>query len=95
MSMRKIILEEHIIASASEMRELELQGDIELYEPKNPRHKFFHDINTAPYRAYRGKWGYEHIKWDGEGNGYVRVTDSRAVEIKHYISDCLFGNHNE
>jgi hypothetical protein len=93
--MRKITLEEHIIASASEMRELEIQGDIELYEPKNPRHKFFHNIKTAPYRAYRGKWGSEHLKWDGEGAAIVRATATRAREIQHYISDCLFGDHNE
>jgi hypothetical protein len=93
--MRKITLQEHIVASASEMRELELQGDITLYEPKNERHKFFHNIKSAPYRTYQGRWGTEHIKWDGEGAAIVRATDSRAREIKHYISDCLFGNHNE
>jgi hypothetical protein len=93
--MRKITLDEHIIASASEMRELESTGVIEVYEPKNSRHKFFHNIKTAPYRTYKGSWGTEHIKWDGEGAATVRVTQTRAREIKHWFSDQLFGNHNE
>ena len=93
--MYKVMLEEHTIASATEMRELETTGVIEVYEPKNSRHKFFHNIKTAPYRTYKGSWGTEHIKWDGEGAATVRVTQTRAREIKHWFSDQLFGNHNE
>lgn len=93
--MRKITLEEHTIASATEMRELELQGDITLYEPKNERHKFFHNIKSAPYRTYKGSWGVEHIRWDGEGAAVVHTTETRAREIRHWFSDQLFGDHNE
>lgn len=92
--MRKVFVTEHQIASASEMRELENQEDITVYQPKNPRHKFFHDIKTAPYRAYKGPWGNEHIYWDGETEGFVRTTESRSQEIRHHISDLIFGDHN-
>lgn len=91
--MRKIKIQEHKIASASEMRELERVGAIEVYVPKNPRHKFFHDIKIAPYQAYKGKWGNEHLKWDGEGWAYVRATDTRFEEIqKHIIKDLYEDN---
>ena len=95
MSMYKVTLEEHTIASATEMRELENTGVIEVYEPKNPRHKFFHNFKSAPYRTYKGSWGTEHIKWDGEGAATVLTTQTRAREIKHWFSDQLFGDHNE
>jgi len=95
MSMYKVMLEEHTVASAAEMRELESTGVVEVYEPKNPRHKFFHNIKTAPYRTYKGSWGQEHIKWDGESAAIVRTTATRAREIKHWFSDQLFGDHNQ
>lgn len=93
MSMRKVFVEEHIVASALEVQQLESQGNIKLYQPKNPRHRFYHDIKTAPYRTYQGPWGTEHLRWDGHSAGWVRVTEQRAQEIRHAISDCLFLDH--
>lgn len=92
---QQIKLQHHTVASASEMRELENQGDIELFEPKDARHKVFHSIKHSPHKTYKGSWGTEMILWDGESEGIIHTTSSRASEIKTHISDCLFGNHNE
>jgi hypothetical protein len=83
--MYKVTLEEHTVASATEMRELENTGVIEVYEPKNPRHKFFHNFKSAPYRTYKGSWGVEHIRWDGEGAATVRGSERQANIIRSWI----------
>jgi hypothetical protein len=88
--MRKVIVDERMVASASEMRKLDNLDIIQIYTPTNPRHKFFHDINIAPYQAYKGPWGNEHIRWDGNGGGYVRVTPDRFREIQQVIIKSLY-----
>ena len=89
------MLEEHKVAVATEMQQLENTGVIEVYEPKKPRDKLFYKMKIAPYRNYKGKWGQEHIRWDGEGAATVHTTETRAREIHQWISDQLFGDHNE
>jgi hypothetical protein len=91
---KHITLDDHIVASASEMRELENTGEAEHWLPTDPRH-LYHIIKHSSGRTYSGSWGPEYIVWDGEGAATVHCTDARAREIKHHISDQLFGNHLE
>jgi len=93
MSMRKY--PDTVAASALEMREMINQGDLELYTPINPKHQFFDKIKTAPYQAYKGPWGREHIYWDGESAAVLRTHPDRAQEILAEIYDLLYGEHNE
>jgi hypothetical protein len=92
---KHITLNHHIVASATEMRELHNTGEVEQWLPNDPRHKLYHIIKHGSEQTYSGNWGPEHIIWDGEGAATVYCTDSRAREIKHHISDQLFGNHLE
>lgn len=89
---KTIYISEHIVASASEVEQMIHDRDITEVKYQNPRHQLFHDIKIAPFRAYKGPWGRELLYWDGR-EAYVRATEARALEIRHHISDLLFGNH--
>jgi hypothetical protein len=93
--MYKVTVKEHIIASATEMRELDSLGEVTLWLPKNLRHRVFHILKHGSDSTYSGGWGPEHILWDGEGVAKIHCTQRRAQEIQHWISDQLFGDHNE
>jgi len=90
-----ITLSQHIVASATEMRELHNSGEVEQWLPNDARHKLYHILKHGSDCTYSGSWGPEHIIWDGEGAATVHCTHSRAQQIKHHISDALFGNHLE
>jgi hypothetical protein len=86
-----ILLSEHQVASASEIKQLLLDGDITEFVPRGARHKLFWNIKIAPYASYKGPWGNELIYWDGVNAAVVKSTESRSHEIRQHISDCLFG----
>ena len=92
---KQITLKTHIIASATEMRELENTGDLVEVPINDERHRVIDYMRHETMRPYRIEGCTETIRWDGEGAGEVHCTDDRAREIKHHISDQLFGNHNE
>jgi len=75
----------HPVALAEQMRQLESQGHLIMYTPKNTQHEYFHNPEQAPYRTYQGPWGKEHVLWDGQTAGRVRATEDRAVEISLFI----------
>lgn len=92
---KQITLKTHIIASAIEMRELENKGDLIEVVINDERHRVIDYMRHEKQRPYRVNGCTETIRWDGEGAGEVHCTDDRAGEIKHHISDQLFGDHNQ
>ena len=88
---RHIEVSEHNIASREEMKILLIDEDIREFIPRDKRHRLFWNIKNGLCRTYKGPWGTELLYWDGTNPAFVRTTESRSLEIRQHISDCLFG----
>lgn len=88
---RHIEISEHSVATREEMRILLIDGDITEFIPRNQRHRLFWQMKHSPYQTYKGPWGNEMLFWDGITPAFVQTTESRSLEIRQHISDCLFG----
>lgn len=87
----QIEISKHVIVSREEMKILIIDERIREFTPHDQRHQLFWKIKNGTYKTYKGAWGNELLFWDGETPAFVRTTESRSLEIRDHISDCLFG----
>lgn len=95
-TLKKINLSHHIVCGDIEIQDFLRYKVIKHWQPKDPRHKIFHQIKYPNHDFYQGGWGPEMIIVPKEFDilmgrpAKVWCTSTRAKEIKQWIIDNLY-----